>query len=156
MKKILGFCVLGLMLCTSIVFCAEPVKEEAGPPSIVMQYIDGKKVNFSAIKFPEIVLVFATWCPHCRKSLEEYNETYDPKLKDFPIVAVDVGESPMLVDRFIRTKQLKFPVLLDQAGELPAHYGIHGIPTVLIFDKNGQKVYQGYTLPENWRTLIGT
>lgn len=115
-------------------------------PDFVLSDLDGKAQRLSAYK-DKIVLVnfWATWCPPCRREMPSMERLYQ-KLKgeSFMILAVDQNESFDLVFAF--TGQLdpapSFPLLLDEKGMVPPSWGVQGLPTSFIVDKQGRIAYR--------------
>ena len=52
-------------------------------------------------------------------------------------MAVNLQETDATVLRFRKEYKLSFTTLLDSSGDVGAAFGIHGIPTTFILDKNG-------------------
>lgn len=51
---------------------------------------------------------------------------------------VNVQEDGAAVQAFIKANGFSFPVLLDSQGKLMNLYGVRGLPTTFIIDRNGQ------------------
>ncbi|MFD2553104.1 TlpA disulfide reductase family protein [Sphingobacterium tabacisoli] len=110
--------------------------------------MDGKIVKSSDYKDKTLVLDFwATWCGPCVNSFPGMQAAVD-KYKDDPEVVFlfintwerseDYKEK---VKAFIGEKGYRFHVVFDKmegAGALVEQYGITGIPTKIIIDKNGK------------------
>lgn len=56
------------------------------------------------------------------------------------ILAVDIGESPKQVTRFMKEFRLSFPALLDTDYAVSARYGIQGLPSTFLIDRGGRVV----------------
>jgi peroxiredoxin len=79
------------------------------------------------------------------------------KDKDFAVIAVNMKEPVSHVAKFIHAHKLSFTTLLDASGDVARRYGVHAIPTTLIFDKLGNRI--GTVIgPRKWdsRTYIRT
>jgi hypothetical protein len=63
-----------------------------------------------------------------------YNEEKDNGLI---LLAVDVQETPSIVQRYVDQKQLPFTVLLDQSGAITNQYRVRAYPTTFFVDANG-------------------
>lgn len=120
-----------------------------GKPAIdfTLKGLDGKEVKLSSLKGKVVVLDYwATWCPPCVRALPEINELFHSK-KDagVEVFAINVGEDQATVKRFLTSKQLDLPVLLDADEAAFKKLGINGIPTTVIVNPDGvvHKVFVG-------------
>jgi len=93
-----------------------------------------------------IVEFFATWCPHCRRSLgDQYKVAGARQVR---IIIVDVDEDPALVHEFFARNPPpgNAGVLVDQAGRARANWGVTGFPAVFVVDEAGiiRKRFSGW------------
>lgn len=101
--------------------------------------LSGVKEKLSDYKGKVIFLNFwATWCPPCKEEMPAMENMYKA-LKDegFVIVAVDLAEEGVKVQKFVDDKGLTFPVLLDEKGQAGGIYGAQSIPTTYIIGRDG-------------------
>ncbi len=113
--------------------------------SFTVKDIDGKTVRLSDLKGKVVVVDFwATWCGPCRASFPFLQKVYE-KYKDNPsvrILAFNTGENETgtqreeLVRKFMAENKYTFPVVYDEG--YVDRYGVEGIPTKFIIDKNGK------------------
>ncbi|WP_245837304.1 redoxin domain-containing protein [Virgibacillus phasianinus] len=54
------------------------------------------------------------------------------------ILAVNIEESDLIIQSFIDSFGLTFPILMYRGGEETQLYGIGPIPTTVLIDKNGK------------------
>jgi peroxiredoxin len=59
------------------------------------------------------------------------------KKQGVEIVAVNVGESNVAVEKFVDRYHLTFATVLDQKNEVTKAYGVGPIPTTFLIDKDG-------------------
>ncbi len=73
------------------------------------------------------------------------------QLKDrgLVVLAVDMQESEKQVRAFISEFNLSFPALLDLNGDISSLYGIVGLPTTYIIDREG-KIIGKAVGPRDW------
>jgi peroxiredoxin len=78
------------------------------------------------------------------------------ELKDqgLAMVAVDIGESPKQVARFMREFRLTFPAALDMDSTVSARYRVQGIPTTFLIDRSGRAVGVARG-PREWASAEG-
>ena len=121
---------------------------EPGKPAPDFEFEDpeGRASSLSDLQGKPVLLNFwATWCGPCMHEMpflqEIYNEWSD---KGLVLLAVDVGESPSTVKRFLQDSGFSFPVILDTERAVAAKYNIRGIPTTFLINKDG--IIEGYKL----------
>ena len=88
----------------------------------------------------KVVLVdfWASWCGPCRESLPQYQKLYtELSRSDFEIVAVNLDEELADAKKFLAAHPVTYPIVLDPAGEVPKAYGLIGMPTSYLVDRNG-------------------
>jgi thiol-disulfide isomerase/thioredoxin len=127
------------------------LKEKLDKPSIdfTLKSIDGSNVTLSSLKGKVVVLDFwATWCGPCLSSFPTLQKIYD-RYKNNPnvmILAMNTWERVKPEDReqhvkdFMAKNNYTFPVLFDT--DVVSQYGVSGIPTKFIIDKEGTIRFQ--------------
>ncbi len=106
--------------------------------------LEGKSVTLSKLRGKVVILDFwATWCGPCRKTMpllqQYYSETRPPEVEVF---GVNVWErNPGGVKPFIESNGFKFPILLGD-NAVAEKYGVRGIPTLVVIDKDGKVAYR--------------
>ncbi|BCB95138.1 thiol:disulfide interchange protein [Dissulfurispira thermophila] len=109
-------------------------------PDFALNDITGKKVKLSEFRGRVILLNFwATWCGPCKAEMPSLNNLYNEfKDKGFVVLAVSVDTSEKSVKSFIKDNKLSFPVLMDKNKAVSFDdYGVLGLPTTFLIDKNG-------------------
>ena len=81
---------------------------------------------------------WAVWCGYCRIELPAMQAVYQVYQDEgFAVLAVDVQESKDVVQAFVESEGLTFPVLLDQRAKVTSMYRIRGLPTSFFVDRDG-------------------
>lgn len=104
----------------------------------------GKKIDLSAYKGKVVMVDFwASWCVPCRKSfpwLDKMQNTL--KSKGLVIIGVNVDENTQDANDFLQKYPANFKIIFDPVGSHAEHYNVMGMPSSLIFDRQGNLVEQ--------------
>ncbi|TVQ41255.1 MAG: TlpA family protein disulfide reductase [Spirochaetaceae bacterium] len=81
---------------------------------------------------------WATWCPPCIEEMPSMQRLAD-ELRDhgLVVVAVNVQEDRSTVEPFVDDLELTFEILLDRRGRTGQSYGVRGLPTTVLLDREG-------------------
>lgn len=120
----------------------EPWEDLLGKPApnIKLKMLDGETFDLSSFKGKKIVVMdfWASWCPPCRILLPAFAEVASEyKDKDVVFYAINQGEPPENVKRFLEQTGLKLNVVLDQTGRASEAYMVNTIPRLVIVGKDG-------------------
>ncbi len=88
-----------------------------------------------------ILNVWATWCGPCVRempALERLHQELGPSGLEIIAVSVDNPRDNAAVSEFRDRFSLTFPLLRDPSGKIQQAYGITGLPTTFIIDRNGR------------------
>ena len=110
-------------------------------PDFQLPSLDGQTVSLSNFQGKPVLINFwTTWCPPCRAEMPFIQQIFKDEEwsdKGLVILAINIGESPSTVKRFIESYGFSFPVLLDTRGDVALKYGIRPIPVSFFIDKDG-------------------
>ncbi|MDR2484194.1 MAG: TlpA family protein disulfide reductase [Treponema sp.] len=115
------------------------LRERSQSIDFSLPLLDGGALTLSSLKGKVVLLNFwATWCPPCRQEMPSMEALYR-RFKDMGLafLAVDIQESNRQVGGFMKDFGLTFPVALDASGSISNKYGIRGIPTTFVIDRDG-------------------
>ncbi len=123
-----------------------PLAPLVAAPDFTLQDMDGKPYALHDFRGKVVLVNFwATWCPPCRKEMPALEALYQ-KLGDesFAVLAVNQWEDPDHV--FAYTGELNvfptFPILFDPESTISEDYGVKGLPTSFLIDKQGRLAYR--------------
>jgi peroxiredoxin len=109
-------------------------------PDSTLNDVNGNPLQLSHYRGKVVLLRFwAEWCTNCKLELTEVEFSYRKlAAQGFVVLAVYVkptreGSALQLVQEL----KLTYPVLIDQGGELASRYGVSGLPTNFIIDREG-------------------
>lgn len=145
--------VLSLILAQGILFAASPLS--SGAPEAVPDFslMDLKNEQFYLSDFkgkPVVLFFWTTWCPYCREELSMLDDMRAQLSRDgIEIFAVNAGESSGKVLRLLGNRPVSYRVLLDTDYEVAHAFGIAGVPTYILIDKEGRVVFSDNRFPQN-------
>ncbi|MCM3441518.1 thiol-disulfide oxidoreductase ResA [Metabacillus halosaccharovorans] len=116
-------------------------------PDFVLEDMSGNKVQLSDFKGKGVFLNFwGTWCKPCEEEMPYMERQYSHyKNLGIEILAVNIAESDVAIEAFIKKHDLTFTILKDKDRAVTEAYDITPIPTTFLIDKNGkiEKVITG-------------
>lgn len=117
---------------------------EKPAPDFTLEDLNGKTVSLKDLRGKTFVIDFwATWCGPCvasfpgmQKAVNKFKD--DANVEFLFINTWERGENVKEnVAKFIKDNNYPFHVLMDLKNEVVAAYGVEGIPTKFVVDKNG-------------------
>ncbi len=118
---------------------AVPPPEGVAAPAFTLASLSAPRWTLAGTRGHVVVVnFFATWCPPCRAEtpdLVAIEKRYAAKGVIF--VGVDDREDAALVSVFVKTKGIRYPVVLDSDGAVSRAYDVRAIPTTYVLDRNG-------------------
>ncbi len=145
-KKIILF---ALLIFVTAYGCSE--KKESTPEKtepkkaaeFTLTLFDGSVFRLSDHRGKPVVLNFwASWCGPCKREAPELEKAFK-KYSDKGVVFLGVAVQDTEEDakKFIKKYGLTFPTGLDSDQSLTDLYGVMGVPTTFIINKEGIIVY---------------
>jgi len=118
-----------------------PVEPPVASADFTLPDMDGESHSLSDFRGQVVMLNFwATWCPPCRREMPSMQRLY-AKYRDrgLAVVAVNQWEDEDLVFEFTGRLSLEptFPILFDRESRVAETYGVKGLPTTYLLDREG-------------------
>lgn len=142
---------------------AQEARPKLGPgdkaPVLKLEPVGGG-VPFSLEQFkgkPVLVVFWASWCPHCKEEMPLLKQLYESYVaKGLRIIAVsaNVNQTPEIVVTYQMKEQLPFINLWDGQGGAVSAWGVTAFPTNFFVDAEGVIRAHGYSLNEEFASLI--
>jgi peroxiredoxin len=126
-------------LFTALAMYRPPERLEA--PDFTLPDVEGQPVRLREFQGKLVLVNFwATWCPPCRlemPSMERLYQTFKPT--DFAMLAISIDrQGAQVVKPFMEGLKLTFPALLDPTMEVARQFGLRGLPTTYLIDREGR------------------
>jgi peroxiredoxin len=120
-------------------------------PGFTLESSGGEQVSLSSFtgRKPVLLIFWATWCPYCNAAIPAINDMQSRLSDRLQVLAVNFKEGRAKVAGFMKEKKVAFTVLYDGKGEVARKYGVAGIPTYVLIDKNGRIVYYDNVPPQD-------
>ncbi len=151
MKKILQLA--ALILISVVIFsgvllpgCASPGSAtEYGPeignlaPDFTLTGLDGQEVSLSDFRGrPVLINFWASWCGPCRLEMPFLQAVHEKWAgKGLVVLGVNIQEDRVIVEKFVESTGLTFPILLSPGSRVPLSYNVRGIPATFLIDADG-------------------
>lgn len=125
-------------------------------PDFELQNEQGKSISLNALKGQVVYLDFwASWCGPCRQSFPWMNNLQSKYAsKGFQVIAVNVDAKQEDAKKFLAQVQGNFKIVYDSNGLTPKLYGVKGMPTSYLIDKNGRVVFEHQGFNQSKTNLI--
>ncbi len=129
------FCILLFSGCTR---SPENVEIDRPAPAFKLRDLGGQEVSLNQFRGKVVLLDFwQTSCGPCRMTmplLEKLQKEYAGRMV---LLAINLQETPEIVQEYMRQQNLHSQVLFDQDGTVGEIYGAGAIPMQVLIDKTG-------------------
>ena len=115
---------------------ARPASDALAP--VPLTALDGAPVRLESLRGrPALLNLWATWCEPCRAEMPSLDALHAVSDGDWHVVAINVGESPDRIQRFVQQSGLAVTVW-RAPGSVLRSWGVRILPTTLLLDAQGR------------------
>lgn len=141
---------LKILLLTSLLTYSQTIKVTPNQFKL-KEYGTNQTRQLKDYKGKKLLINFwATWCTSCIEETPLLNGLMkSEKAKDYNFIAINAGDSPKKIKRFIKKYKFKYNILQDRSRELSKSWGIDSLPITVILDSNGKVIYSGIRPPKS-------
>jgi len=147
----LGFVLAAFVLTLSSAICGAEEVAAAAPrpfagsqaPPFTGETLDGDALALEQLRGSLVLLNFwATWCEPCVTEMADFQSYIEQSKQterdiDLTIIAVNVGEKPETVRRFLAEHAPDVSVVLDPNRSIVSQYWLYGMPATFLIDEDG-------------------
>lgn len=111
-------------------------------PEWTLENLEGKKINTADFKGKvQIIDLWATWCPPCRKGIPELIELQEQYKKNgLEIIGIALDNTIDPVKQYAATTKFNYTIVFGNRQTANLYGRIEAIPTTFIVDKTGKVV----------------
>jgi thiol-disulfide isomerase/thioredoxin len=118
----------------------QQIHNQVPAPSFALPTLDGRSVASGSLRGKVILVNFwATWCGPCKEempALQRLKQNF--KSEEFELLAITTDPQREAIKGFVESLGLAFPILLDEAKDVSATFGVRGLPTTVLIGKDGR------------------
>jgi len=116
--------------------------EQKRAPDFTLKTLEGGEITLSSYigKKPVVLDFFATWCPNCRRDMLKLSKMYDKYSAQVEVIGINLQEKASTVRKFIESRNISFPIVLDPKGAASRIYGIQYTNYHVLINKEGNIV----------------
>lgn len=115
-------------------------------PDFALQDMDDKQHSLKAYRGKVVLVNFwATWCPPCIREMPSLEKLYQKfRGQPFVLLAINQWEDEERVFEFMGQLATipTFPILFDPQSKVSDAFGVQGLPSTYILDKQGRIVFR--------------
>lgn len=107
-------------------------------PGFELQTLSGSSINLSSVQGRVVILNFwATWCGPCQQEMPLLQARAVQFPNSLVILGINYDEPASLVQDFVTSLKISFPILLDPGSKVQNLYRVRGYPTSVFVDSSG-------------------
>jgi len=138
---------VALTLCAALGGPLSAASKQA--PDITLRTATGDVMRLADFRGKVVLVDFwASWCVPCKASFPALDALYrEYHARGVEVLAVNVDERHRDADAFLAERPHALPVLFDPAGASAAAFGVEGMPSAFLIDRDGivRFTHMGYS-----------
>jgi peroxiredoxin len=112
------------------------------PPDFDGHTVDNREMSLRSLQGKVVALNFwATWCLECRPEMPGFERLHrEFSARGLAVIGINAREGSTAIREYAKELGLTFPLLLDDSGKINSSYGVIGLPTTFLIDRDGRAV----------------
>ncbi len=158
MRRLKTLSTVGLLLFLSACADDAPRLINGDPaPTFRLPSLSGGELGLPQAGKVAAVRFWADWCPFCESEMQSIEPVFQQlRERGLVILAVNVRQDRHTAQAFMDKLEVSYDVLLDQEGAVARAYGVTGLPTTIIIDRDGRLAGRilGESTPEVFTGMV--
>ena len=132
-----------LLVCALLCSCFSDKRLELGDkaPGFELKTLEGENFHFDPTSGKiHLIYFWAAWCSNCEKDFKLMDKLYKIWKKEpngLCFLAINAGQKETRIRNFVKKMKTSFPIYIDHDAKLARSFGVHGLPTYFLTDKQG-------------------
>ncbi|MEK3767856.1 TlpA disulfide reductase family protein [Paenibacillus sp. FSL R5-0887] len=121
---------------------SKPIKS---PENIELKELaNGNKIQVDFTEKPTVFVFFTSWCPYCNDDAPKIVSLYEKYKNRVNIYGINLLYQDDLseVKQYVADYNIKYPVLLDETGDLHKQFGEQAFPALFFINSDGKVMDQ--------------
>lgn len=108
-----------------------------------IETIDGKVIQIGkGSKKPVLLILFATWCPHCEKALPQFEKQFAGLQDKITFLGVGYKHSKKHLKEYLKKTKFTFQFAADEDNTIYSYFAYKYVPRIYLMDKKGNIVFK--------------
>ncbi len=160
--KTLSLSLLMLLTAALLGACSEPapqLKNGQAPPAFELPHLEGTVARFPDDYGGKLMALrfWADWCPFCESEMQALEPVYQEyRDRGLVILAINVRQDRQTAAAFVQRLGVSYDTLLDEEGVVARDYGVLGLPTTFLVDRDGRLIGKiiGESTPQMFTSML--
>lgn len=120
--------------------CAPATQEESEvAPDLAGQGLHGEHLDLADLRGSVVIVAaWASWCTICRAEMPVFARAQQTFAEDgLELIGINMRDRPDPARAVLAEEDLDLPSIHDADGTISVHWGIRGLPTTFLIDRDG-------------------
>lgn len=131
-----------VVLIVALTACAPAEQEQSGAPELAGPGLDGAHIDLADYRGSVVIVAaWASWCTVCRSEFPVFERAQQDLGGDgLELIGLNLRDRPEAAVAALQQTGLDLPSIVDSDGTLSVHWGVRGLPTTFLVDRDGEVV----------------
>lgn len=129
-----------MLVTLLLVACAQqPSDDPRQAPDLSGEGLNGEHIDLAEHRGSVVIVAaWASWCTTCRAELPVLSDAQDRLGPDgLQVIGINLRDRAEVALTALEQDDIDLPSILDQDGTISVHWGVRGVPTTFLVDREG-------------------